>query len=264
MIWIRYSLGFLISLALTSPAFGQSASDFRAKLQLGEYAAAFAEAKISETADGQAHAAEALLSEIMLGQAKKNKKQAKLARKFAEAALEIDPDHQNARLQYAIADGFITRESGDVSAWMKKLPQKTYAIVQGYRDDFPEDPRGDALMGAWHLAIARKAGNKNAKKWFKASIDQGRALFLNASNKESNDAVIGVNYAFALLALQDDDFSDMEEVRLILTEVTALTPTDYLGKTLQAYGLAALNRLEDHEAVEAYAEMFLDGKVPSF
>ena len=116
MMWIRYILGILASLALTLTAFANSSPNPRAKLMLGEYAAAYAEAEQSQTADGQALAAEILLSEIMLGQAKKNKKQAKLARKIALAALEIDPNHQNARLQHAIADGFVTRETGNVSA----------------------------------------------------------------------------------------------------------------------------------------------------
>jgi len=109
----------------------------------GDFEMAHTEAERLGTAEGYALAAEALLSEIMLGEAEKNKKQAKRARKLAEAGLEIEPTHQNARLQYAIADGFITREAGDVSAWMKKLPQKTHTIVEAYRADYPEDARGE-------------------------------------------------------------------------------------------------------------------------
>ncbi len=262
MMWKRYSLGLLAALVFATASFANGSPDLRAKLTLGEYEAAYAEAEQLKTADGQALAAEILLTEIMLGQAKKNKKQAKRARKIAKAALEIDPENQNARLQYAIADGFVTRETGDVSAWMKKLPQKTHAIVQAYCDDFPEDPRGDALLGAWHLAIARKAGNKNAKKWFDASIDQGRTLFLASRREQPGDIVIGVNYAFSLLALKGDDFSDTEEARLILTDLVNLSPSDHLGKTLQTYGQEALNRIEDRDEVRDYVGMFLDGKVP--
>ena len=262
MMWIRYSLGLFIALAFAITSFANDSPDPRAKLRLGDYAAAYAEASESQTADGQALAAEILLSEIMIGQAKKNKKQAKRARKIALAALEIDPTHQNARLQHAIADGFVTRETGDVSAWMKKLPQKTHAIVQRYRDDFPEDPRGDALLGAWHLAIARKAGNKNAIKWFDASISQGRTLFLSARAEQPDDAIIGVNYAFSLLALKDNDFADTEEARLVLTELTNMSPSDHLGQTLKAYGEEALTRIEDREEVRDYVGLFLDGKMP--
>jgi len=262
MMWKKYSLGVMIALAFTTASFANATSNPRAKLMQGEFAAAYAEAKQTETADSRALASEILLTEIMLGLAKKNKKQAKLARMLAEAALKIDPNHQNARLQFAIADGFVTRETGNVSAWMKKLPQKTHVIVQSYRDDFPDDPRGDALMGAWHLAIARKAGNKNAIKWFDASIAEGRTLFLAARAEQPKDTIIGVNYAFSLLALKEGDFSDTEEARLILTEISRMTPDDHLGKTLKAYGIEALNRIEDRDDVRDYVGRFLDGKVP--
>jgi len=163
MMWVRFSLGIVIALAFAVASVANDVRDSRAKLKQGEYAAAYAQAKQLETAEGKALAAEILLTEIMLGKTKKNKRQARLARKIAAQALVIDPKNQNARLQYAIADGFVTRETGNVTAWMKKLPQKTYSVVQGYRNDFPDDPRGDALLGAWHLAIARKAGDENAK-----------------------------------------------------------------------------------------------------
>lgn len=262
MMWIRYSLGMFASLVFALASFASDASNPRVKLMQGEYAAAFAEAEKLKTADGQALAAEVLLTEIMLGRAKKNKKQARLARKIALQAFEIDPDHQNARLQYAIADGFITRETSNVSAWMKRLPQKTHAIVKDYRDDFPDDPRGDALLGAWHLAIARKAGDKNAIKWFDASIADGRSLFLAARAEQPKDVVIGLNYAFSLLALGDDDLKDTEEARLILIDLASMRPEDHLGKTLQAYGREALTRIEDRDEVRDYVGMFLDGDMP--
>lgn len=255
---ISIVLAILTSLMLSGPA----ASDIRSQMTNGGYEAAFIEAEQLGTADGYALAAECLLSEIMLGRAKKNKKQAKQARKLAEAALELEPSNQNARLQYAIADGFVTRETGDVSAWMKKLPQKTEAIVQAYRTDFPLDPKGDALFGAWNLAIARKAGDKNAEKWFGASIRQGRGLFLEARTAEPNDIIISVNYAFALLALKDEDLNDVEEARQILLDITATDHEDYLGQVLKTYATDALLEIEDRDRVRDYVGLFLDGKVP--
>jgi len=262
MLWTRYSLGLLIALAFAVASFANDGASPRAKLMQGDFAAAYTQAERLETAEGKALAAEILLTEIMLGKAKKNKKQAKLARKIAEKALKIDPKNQNARLQFAIADGFVTRETGDVSAWMKKLPQKTHKIIQAYRTDFPDDPRGDALLGAWHLAIARKAGEKNARKWFDASIAEGRALFLASRDKQPEDVVIGLNYAFSLLALEESDFADTQEARLILMELETMTPLDHLGETLKAYGLEALTRIEDRDDASDYAGMFLDGKMP--
>jgi len=264
MTFIRPAFALFISFILGGAALARGSEDIRLHMITGDYAAAYAHAEQLGTADGHALTAEILLSEIMLGQAEKNKKQAKRARKLAKAALELDPANQNARLQYAIADGFVTRETGDVSAWMKKLPQKTEAIVKAYRTDFPADPRGDALLGAWHLAIARKAGNKNAEKWFEASILDGRALFQKARLAEPDDIIIGVNYAFSLLALDEKDFEGTDEARVILEQISMTDPADHLGQVLKGYAVEALKSIENRRLVSEYAGMFLDGKAPAF
>jgi hypothetical protein len=251
-----------MSLGLSTGAFANETDQIKSKLAHGEYSSAYEEAAQLETVHGYGLAAEILLTEIMLGQAEKNKKQAKRARKLADAALQLDPNDQHARLQYAIADGFVTRETGDVSAWMKKLPQKTYAIVQAYRDDFPTDPRGDALLGAWHLAIARKAGNQNAEKWFDASIAQGRALFQSAREMAADDIIINVNYAFSLLALEEEDITDISEARQILFIAMNAEPTNHLEQVLKTYAEEAFAQIEDRERVQRYTEIFLEGERP--
>lgn len=249
-------------LAYANVSWASDLSSVRDHLTTGQYNTAVVEGQALQTAEGHALAAEALLTEVILGLAEKNKKQSKQARKLAEAALELSPNDQHARLQYAIADGFVTRETGNVSAWMKKLPQKTEAIVQAYRSDFPEDPRGDALMGAWHLAIARKTGDKDAQKWFGASINAGRDLFLTARAKDPEELVIGVSYAFALIALKDDDLDNTAEAQTILEDMVLLTPDDYLDETLKEYASEALVRLENRDAARDYVGLFLDGKIP--
>jgi len=251
-------------LLMAPSAFPNSPDAIRQSIIAGDFASAFEQAEQLETADGYALAAESLLSEIMIGQAKKNKKQAKKARKLAEASLEIDSMHQNARLQHAIADGFVARETGDVSAWMKKLPQKTHAIITAYRSDFPADPRGDALLGAWHLAVARKAGGKNAEKWFDATVEEGRELFQKARIAQPNDIVINVNYAFSLMALKPEDFDYIQDVRQILSVVMEATPDNHIDRTLQSFAVTALANIEDHDRLRDYVCLFLDGKVPVF
>lgn len=254
-----FSLGLL---AFSGSALAADIATVRTHLISGDYIAAAQQAELLSTAEAQALAAEALLSDIMLGQAEKNKKQAKQARDLAESALALDPTHQNARLQYAIADGFITRETGDVAAWMKRLPQKTEVIIQAYRNDFPDDIRGDALMGAWHLAIVRKAGEGNARKWFGASISDGRAYYNKAIAFEPDDAVIGVNYAFGLIGLDDEDMPDISEARAMLERLTAMQAEDHLTQTILHYARGALDRIEDRDVVRDYVGLFLDGQKP--
>lgn len=258
----KFAAGFMTVACLSTFASAADVTTIRALMTAGDYDAAADQAEAFQTPESYALAAEALLSEIMLGEVEKNKKQSKRARELAEAALEADPSNQNARLQYAIADGFVTRETGDVSAWMKKLPQKTYAVVQAYRIDFPEDVRGDALMGAWHLAIVRKAGDGNAQKWFGANVADGQAFYNKAIAFEPDNAVIGVNYAFALIGLDDEDMPDVTTAREILERLTVMEPTDHLDKTVLEYGRVALVKLEDRDAARDYVGMFLDGEKP--
>lgn len=257
-------LAVLAALVLNGAAFAVGPAEIRAQMADGEYKAAYAQAEQLKTVEGYTLAAEILLSEIMLGQAEKNKKQAKRARKLAEAGLELDPSNQDARLQYAIADGFVVREAGDMSAFLKKLPQKTQAIIQAYRTDFPTDPHGDALLGAWHLAVVRKGGKGNAEKLFGANIEQGHALFQKAWAQQPHDIVVGVNYAFSLLGLKEKDFPDIEEARQVLTTISAMEPSDHLGRVSQNYAREVLMHIDDRDVVYDYVCMFLDGEKPSF
>jgi len=114
------------------------------------------------------------------------------------------------------------------------------------------------------LTIARKAGSKNAEKWFNASIAQGRTLFQSAREADADDIIINVNYAFSLLALENEDWKEMAYVEQILHDVLSEEPSDYLSRILQSYARKALTQIENRDAVRDYAGMFLDGEVPEF
>jgi len=111
-------------------------------------------AQTLETAEGYALAAESLSAQILLGEVRKLNKHSKQARELSEKALELDPALYDARLQYTLSDGFVTRTSGDLTAWRKKLPTKTLAKIQDFRAAYPDDAKGLALEGAWHLRPA--------------------------------------------------------------------------------------------------------------
>lgn len=248
------------TLSLTAPADANDIATVQTLIQSGDYTAAHDTAVELKSADALALASESLARQVMLGEVKKLKKTSKKARDLAEAALAIDPTHQNARLQYAITDGFVARLTGDVSAWMKKLPQKSFAKIEKYRADFPEDPRGDALLAAWHLGVIRKAGVSNGAKWFDASLEEGQRLYEGAILASPNDAVISMNYAFALIALGEDVYSDWGKVSSLLEQVRTMPVTDDLSQKIEGHASAALTLFEAKEALRDYAEAFLDGE----
>jgi len=145
-------IGFLIFFAFlfAAPAWANSAAEVRTLIASGDYEAARKVGQSLDTAEGYALAAESLSAQILLGEVDKLNKRSKEARDLAEMALSLDPVHYNAKLQYALADGFVTRTSGNVTAWRKKLPMKTLEKIGTFRSDYPEDAKGLALEGAWH------------------------------------------------------------------------------------------------------------------
>ena len=187
-----------LTLLLAAPAWANSAAKVRGLIASGDYETARVTAETLQTAEGYALAAESLSAQILLGEVTKLNKHSKQARELSEKALALDPDLYNAQLQYALSDGFVTRTSGDITAWRKKLPMKTLTKIGDFRAAYPDDPKGLALEGAWHLGIIRKTGEKNGSKWFGASLAEGQRLYAEARAKTPNDVLIESTYAMSI------------------------------------------------------------------
>jgi len=252
------SFFIVLALLFAAPAWGNSAAEVRGLIAAGDYETARVTAETLQTAEGYALAAESLSAQILLGEVSKLNKRSKEARGLSEQALALDPAHYNARLQYALSDGFVTRTSGDITAWRKKLPSKTLAIIQEFRMAHPDDAKGLALEGAWHLGVLRKAGEKNGGKWFGASLAEGERLYALARAAAPNDVVIDTNYAMALLALDTKTYSP--QMKPILEAVVTMPATDDLYKKVQSKAAMVLSHYGDDKKVKKLAGRFLDGK----
>jgi len=252
------ALYITVLLAFAAPAWGSSAAEVRELIASGDYAAARTLAEKLETAEGYALAAESLSAQILLGEVKKLNRKSKEARKLSEKALALDPALYDAQLQYALSDGFVTRTSGDITAWRKKLPTKTLAVIQDFRAAYPDDPKGLALEGAWHLGVIRKTGEKNGGKWFDASLSEGERLYAEARSKVPNDVLIEANYALSLLVLDVEKYGP--QVMPILEAVATMPADDDLYRKVQAKAAKILASYGDDKQVKKMAERFLDGK----
>jgi len=102
------------ALLLATPAWANSVSEARSLITSGDYESARIVAQTLETAEGYALAAESLSAQILLGEVRKLNKHSKQARELSKKALELDP------ALYDAPDGFVTRTSGDLTAWRKK------------------------------------------------------------------------------------------------------------------------------------------------
>jgi len=251
---------FLIvfSLLLAMPAWASSPDEARALIVSGDYVAARQMAESLETAEGYALAAESLSAQILLGEVDKLNRRAKEARELSEKALILDPSFYDAKLQYALADGFVTRTSGNVKAWRKKLPMKTLGKIKDFRAAHPDDAKGLALEGAWHLGVLRKAGEKNGGKWFGASMAEGQRLYAEARAQAPNDIVIETNYAMALLVLDPETYGP--QVKPILEAVAIMSADDDLYRKVQGKAAKVLAAYDDDKKVKKLAGRFLDGK----
>ena len=255
---MRKPLLILLTLLLAAPAWGNSAAEVRGLIASGDYETARVTAESLDTAEGYALAAESLSAQILLGEVTKLNKQSKQARALSQRALALDPALYNAQLQYALSDGFVTRTSGDITAWRKKLPSKTLAIIKDFRAAYPDDPKGLALEGAWHLGVIRKTGEKNGGKWFGASLAEGERLYAQARRLAPNDVLIETNYAMAFLVLDVETYSP--QMKPILEAVAAMPANDDLYKKVQSKAATVLAAYGDDKRVKKLAGRFLDGK----
>lgn len=255
---VKFFLMSICALFLSVPVFAGQVDDARDLYLNGEYDAAIDMAMATDTPEGLLVAAETLSAKIMLQQAENPHKSAKKARKWAEEALEALPGSQEALVQYALAYGFETNTSKPFAAWRKKKPQKTLAAVQAIRTQYPDDPRGDALLGAWHLGVIRKTGQKNGEKWFGASEADGIAYYEAALAAAPGDIVMTSNFAMALLAVDvERHFARSIEMLETLSAATANTAAE---KEIVTKMAAATTLKGDKTALVNMANAILDNK----
>ena len=211
-----------------------------------------------QTADGYILAAKSLSSQIILGEVDKLHKHAKQAHDYAKMAMAQGTPSYEARLQYALSYGLVTRTSSNIKAWRKQLPMKTHNAIMQLRRDYPQSAEAIALDAAWHLGIIRKTGEKAGQKWFNASAQTGHALYQQAMMIAPEDIVIRTNYVMAVLAL--DMPPDYEFLAQNLQIIMTLTPHSDLEQKVQARAIALYQSFEDREFCKIHAENFLDGK----
>ena len=233
-------------------------TEARDALIAGEFDLAANAAQQLGTNEAKLIAAEALSAKVLLGLAKDDKDTAKDALALSQSVLSSEPKNTEAQFQYAIADGFITRAASPLTAWRKKLPQKTKALIDTLCESASQDGRAFALLGAWHMGILRKTGEKNGKKWFGADLAEGQAAYEAALTLRPEDIIITSNYALSLAEL--DFGANGPRARTMLISVLAATPKDAVEREVQSRMRDVLTLWDDKKARKKRIEQFLDGE----
>ena len=205
-------------------------------------------------------AAEILSARIMLGQTDSPKGTAKQARTYAEAALELTPDNQSAQLQYIVADGLVTRLTSPFKVWRKKLSSKTLAKIDSYRASYPADPRGQALLAAWHLGVIEKAGAKNGEKWFNASHMGGIELYEEALEQAPNDTVLAAHYFLALASTCNENISVDDRLMSLSQKISDMPAPTALERGMVEFVDNLTPLIGQRKALEKQAQAILAGR----
>jgi len=234
----------------------QAANAPRDLLISGHYDAALEAGAATDNADGYVLASEALSAKIILGQVDKPHKQAKAGLDLAMKALAAAPDDQAVRVQHALAYGLMTRTSSPLKAWRKKYATKSRKIITDLQKAYPDLAYGDALLGAWHLGIIRKAGAKNAEKWYGATAQAGMQSYEAALVKSPQDIIVMSNYAVSIFAMDPQAYA--EQARTLLESVALQTAETGLERDIQSRMAAVLSQWDDPKMALKGVEAFLE------
>ena len=255
----RYFISLLAILTLLvssiAAADDDALLDAREKLLAGDYETAMTMGQSLETAEGLSLAAEALSAQVMLGLVERPRKTATRARKLAKDALKLDPDSHNANVQYALARGFEAQNSSPFRAVRKNLISKSRKAIEAVQEKFPGDPRGDALMGAWHLGIVRKAGAGTADDLFNATAEDGIKFYDLALERAPDDIIIMSNYSATLLAIDSELYGDKAEKMLV--QVSILDPQNMAETAVQDRMAEFLPHFENIAELEKLGKAWL-------
>lgn len=250
-------LVLMLSLSAVTLAAPAHASDpARDLLHAGQYEQARTLALAADTVDGMNAAGEVMAAEIMLMRVDDAKDHAKDALKLADRALKRDPGNVDALFLRALHTGFRTRSSSALAIVMKGLIGDTYAAVEAFETAAPNDPRADALYGAWHLGIVRAAGDGK----FGASLSEGLAHYDRAVAAMPTDIVVMGNYAFSLIVM--DDPALLARAKALLQQIEVTEPDGATDSETRERMLRLLAVIDDPDALRDRAKGLLNTEEP--
>ena len=226
------------------------------KFARGEYMAAATTAETTATADDFAFAARALLAQCMTGSSEPDPGLVDRALKDAEAALKLDPHHEEGRLQLAIALSLKSRTMDAMAAWSAGYGEKGKKLAEGVLKSDPGNFYAHGFLAVWNVEVERRGGGAGA--WMMgASLDAARKHYDSARALAPDDVGVHWQYARALAAL--DLNRHWSEVSAALDRAVSATAADHVEQVMQARAGQLLAALQagDREAAQKLAREML-------
>ncbi|MGJ3233148.1 MAG: hypothetical protein ACFE0P_15265 [Oceanicaulis sp.] len=208
----------LMVAVFAAPAFAEPS--VREAYEAGDWAYAQTLAASASDAGSKTIAAEAALAPLMLGAMTEadrydKRMQARAAVALAEAALDLDQDHARAHIVLAVALGYEGRYSNPLAAALARLPQRARRHAERALEIEPGNAWALAMLGAWHMEIVRRAGERTFGADLGAGLQHYRAAAKIAQTPD-------IPYHFALALLAEDAETHGEEALQALRAADAM------------------------------------------
>jgi tetratricopeptide (TPR) repeat protein len=254
---VAAGLGVLaIALSWVSPAFAHPTSAALAeRYARGDYLEAATLAEEAAGADDLAFAARALLAHCMTGAVRPDARIVERAVRDAEAALRLDPQHKEARLQLAIALSLKSRDMDVMAAWSAGYGEKGKKLADDVLRADPANFYAHGFLAVWNLEVARRGGGMGA--WMLgASTESGQNHYEKARSLAPDDIGVHWQYARALAAL--DLRGRAAEVHAALQRALAAAASDHVERVMQARAQQLSDALAgDREAAQRLAQAMM-------
>lgn len=234
------ALGAVLSFVQPASAHPTS-SELAGKFARGEYMGAASAAETAAGADDLAFAARALLAQCMTGNSDPDPVLVERAVRDAEAALKLDPGHEEGRLQLAIALSLKSRAMDAMAAWSAGYGEKGKKLAEEVLKADPRNFYAHGFLAVWNVEVERRGGGMGA--WMMgASLDAARRHYDNARALAPDDVGVHWQYARALAAL--DLGRHWSEVKVVLERAVAAAAADHVEQVMQARSEQLLAALE--------------------
>lgn len=226
----------------------------------GRFLEAAARARESGTAEGLAFAARAELAYAdILAPLKARAATIARAEEDARAAIALQPEAAEPRLQLAIALGFKGRLEGEMLAHIEGYADEARAHLDFVLAREPDNPWAHALLGGWHLEIVGLGGFMG-RTLYGAEIEAGVGAYTRALELRPGDPVISYQCALQLASLDGDRYRT--QAMRVLQRATGQTASSFLDEKTREriaelqVALDAADRLAIKRLVQRYRWTF--------
>jgi tetratricopeptide (TPR) repeat protein len=237
------------------PASAQSSPELAEMYARGNYLAAASAAEAAADPDDRAFAARALLAFCFTEPAGPDPVIVDRASKNAEAALGMNPSHEEGQLQLAIALSLKSRAMDPMDAWNKGYGEKSRELAMDVLKSDPGNYYAHGFLAVWNLEVRRRAGSFSGA-FMGASVKEAQRQYEKAARLAPDSVGIHWSYGRALVALNAKEYA--EEASRALSAAISASADDHVEEVLEARaGVLAETLRNDPAAAQTLARKIL-------